>query len=145
MIKIVRFFYYVGLLLWSSFLIHALFMYVAYNGIGDLFEYTTPNEIEIDLRRDSSLVYISYVYSINGEQFDNKFETSVNYFDTFGIDTVIVEYNQKLPSVSVVKGLPNMLRKQRIIIVISTIFIVLQTLFYKLATRKVNLKRYGTE
>lgn len=143
--KVVKLFYLVGILFWSSILFHSLFLFIAYNGFGDWYKYKVPLNIDLDFQRDSSMVYISYVYDINGNQFQNQFETSANYFDSFGINTIIVEYNQKYPSLSVVKGLPNMLRKERIIITISIIFISLQTLFYKLAIRKSNLKKYGMD
>ena len=96
-------------------------MFIGYNGLFDLFIYETADDIEIDVQKDSSLVHVSYVYFVNGEQFENEFETSINYFDSFGIDSVLVEHNKELPFLSVVKGLPNMQRREKIIMTISTI------------------------
>ena len=138
--KILASFYYLGLIFWSGVLLQSVFMFIGYNGLFDLFIYETADDIEIDVQKDSSLVHVSYVYFVNGEQFENEFETSINYFDSFGIDSVLVEYNKELPFLSVVKGLPNMQRREKIIMTISTIFLGLQTLFYKLAVRKRNKK-----
>lgn len=139
---IVRIFYVIGIIFWTSGLICGTYKLLALNGLGDIFEMKEAQNAITDVVCDSANVSISYTYLLEGKEYHDNYKMFTDYYKQCGVDTIIIRYNKTFPMISFIDGIPLKIKKQKIGIFISAIFLLFLILIWRLSSRNKWEKTY---
>lgn len=139
---ITKIFFIIGLLFWGIGLLYSFSNLIALNGLGNWFEFKSPEITDSRIERDSLDINIYYSYQVADRIFNSEYKMFSIYFDKCDIDTIVVKYNTTFPMVSYIEGVPLKIRKQKTGIVISSFFILFFLLFWKLSNKNKIAKIY---
>ena len=118
--SVIRFIYklalYAGLFVCGSAFLFSIIMYVMYNGIGNVFKYVPADNCSYILENDTAVkrpsMVLKYQYRFRNQTYNGEH----SFFSEDmreSLDSVTVYCNTVIPSLSMVKGVPNSVYKQR--------------------------------
>jgi len=139
---ITKTFLFIGLLFWGIGLIYSLSKFIALNGLGNIFEVESPDNIELAIERDSLDINIYYTYKVEEKEYSSEYKMFSEYFNRCDVDTIIIKYNTIFPMVSYIEGVPLKIRKQKTGIFISSFFMLLLLFLWKLSNKNKIAKVY---
>ena len=139
---IVKLFFILGIAFGGLGLLYSFSMLFALNGLGEIFEINEARSVKTEIIRDSTHIRILYSYKVEGKVYQDNYKMFVEYFEQYGIDTIVVKYNKYFPMVSFIDGVPLKIRQQKINMFLSTFFLVFLILVWKLSNRDKLIKTY---
>lgn len=100
----VKIIFYIGFLFFGGGFLVGLFQYFAYNGFGNVFEYTKPEYVETSVTIDSTknTKTISYIYWVNKKEYSSKESVAINKIQKYDFYETNIYYNKHIPSLSYV-------------------------------------------
>ncbi|MCW3808118.1 hypothetical protein [Plebeiibacterium marinum] len=133
---VVKVFWFLGLIFWSFFLFVDSYKLFVLNGLLEVFPFNAAEVTSINVIQDSSHVNIDYVYEVKNRVYKENYRMVNEYYNNCNIDdTIIVMYNNIIPSVSYIEGIPLKNRQVKIGIYTSLFFIVCILLLGKKAMK----------
>lgn len=144
--KVIKIGLVLNYLFWGGMFIYAFSLFVAYNGIFDVFEFNCKfaDEFSVDLKENKKSYYIKYSYTDNSKVFSNKEGISIDIFDREigNVDRLEICYNSTFPKLSYLKGKNLALRRNKVGMITSSMFLFLFVLIDLLADKGKWAKRY---
>jgi len=123
-------------------LLYSFSKLIALNGVGDIFEMNEARNAKTEIIRVSTHMSIFYSYKVEGKVFQEKYKMFIEYFEQCGIDTIVVKYNKYFPMISYIDGVPLKIRQQKINMFLSTFFLLVLILLWKLSNKDKWIKIY---
>lgn len=127
--------FYSNFLFWGGGFLFAFLQYIAYNGIGDMFEYVKPEYLETHVEIDSikKRKTIIYKYIIDEKKYESKQSISISKITARDFYESNVYYNKQIPCLSYIgkKGLK--LRSNKIDMCITGFFFLFIFIIYRYA------------
>lgn len=152
--RIIRFVYKLSLYIWLSVsgigCLYSVIMYIAYNGLGDVFKYMPVDKFSYSMKIDSvsrPTNILEYQYEIDGHTYNSEHRFFVEDMKE-NIGSIRVLYNSTFEYLSMVEGVPNENYMQRLYLVricTSLIFFLFAFLIYKFANHDKWINIYSGE
>ena len=107
--SVIRFIYKLALYVWlfvcGSCFVSYCFLYVAHNGLGDIFSYvpTIAMNVSIDLKKRPAV--INYSYKVNQREYSGAQEVAGNVAQKLQKTEVAILYNETFPMISEIKNI----------------------------------------
>lgn len=76
-----------------------------YNGLGDLFVYTSTTSTNVSVNMKRRLAIISYSYAVNPKEFSGEQEVALEVAEKIVATELATLYNQSFPAISQVEGI----------------------------------------
>ncbi len=135
--RFMKIIFYVGFLFFGGGFFVALFQYIAYNGIGNSFEYVEASNAKIDYETTFSnkieITNIYYSYIVDNELYDFKESIATSSIRKRNINIDKIYYNKVFPSLSYVGEKNLSLRQAKSNMIIMGSFFAFLFLIYKFA------------
>ncbi|MEM6734430.1 MAG: hypothetical protein AAF620_00030 [Bacteroidota bacterium] len=140
----------VGLILnylfWGGMFAYAFALFVAYNGIFEVFEFNCKyaDEFSVSLKENKKSYYVRYSYIDNSKIFSNKEGISKDIYDQQigDVENLEICYNRTFPTLSYLKGKNLALRRSKVGMVVSSIFLTLFVLIDLFSDKEKWANRY---
>ena len=129
------FFCIIGVLFGSIGLIFSFSKLVALNGLGEVFKMQVADEAKVQVVQDSTKITIAYAYQVNGVEYKDRYTMSLESYNRYNVDTILVKYNNTFPMVSFIDGISLKNRQQKIGMILSSFFILFLLLLCKLSKK----------
>jgi hypothetical protein len=95
---------YIGYLFFGGGFLIAFGQFVAYNGVGDIFEYTKPEDMQIQIEIDSvkEIKTIFYTYRVKEKEYNSQQSVYIDKIPKFDFYESNIFFNQQIPFLSYV-------------------------------------------
>lgn len=145
--KFIKSIYVIGFIFWLSFLTHALFRMVAYNGIGNHFKFICENVENYNVQEEANgILNITYSYEVVGKVYTSEERISNDLFENSGYDTgsaLQICYNSNFPSISYFGDENLAISREKVGVVVSVVFLTILTIVFFYAKRDYWKRKYS--
>lgn len=102
--RFVNFVFLANFLLWGGGFLYSLGLFVAYNGVGNIFEYVKPDSILSNCNIDTvkKVKVIDYTYFVKDIEYHDKISLYIGKVQEYGFYSENITYNSSIPRISCV-------------------------------------------
>ena len=147
--RVVKIIFSIGVIFGFGLMLSSVFKLAAYNEIFELFDLKSVNTIDYEIKADTTSknsLIIFYTYQANGTSFERRLDVYDGYFeDNFQLNSdssLMIRYNASFPKLSFIASLPLEKRKEKVGIVVSSIFLAFISVLYFFGNINKSVKNY---